>query len=73
MPLDPKLYFPGLRLTRSINSRAELAGKFWPTTSTLGALAMWDTGAKSFTASYGILGLSTGPMEWVELVAISRV
>ena len=51
MPLEPKLYLPGLRLTRSISSRAVFAGKFCPTTSTLGALAMWETGAKSFTAS----------------------
>ena len=51
MPLEPKLYLPGLALMSLIRSRAVAAGESLPTTSTLGALATCETGAKSLNAS----------------------
>ena len=51
LPIEPKLYLPGSRLSRATSSATELTPRLLLTTSALGWVISCVTGAMSFAGS----------------------
>ena len=65
VPNEPKLYLPGLALTRAMKSFRLPAGNSGLTTSTRYDRQICETGSKSFSGSYGTLAKMAEFWMWV--------